>query len=94
VKVKGFIKLLEEDGGDFLTEWHKPVRDRSLENGRHLLRLAIDTHFITSHFALPLLIKKSGGLVGELTDATAEYNNTHYRDTDRLIRLNKSLVSN
>jgi len=44
-----------------------------------MLRLAIDTHLITSHFALPLLIKRSGGLVVEMTDGTAEYNQSNYR---------------
>lgn len=78
---RGRLDILINDiwGGDFLTEWHKPVWEHSLENGLHLMRLAIDTHIITSHFALPLLIKKPGGLVVELTDGTAEYNNTHYR---------------
>ena len=44
-----------------------------------MLRLAIDTHIITSHFALPLLIKNPGGLVVEMTDGTAEYNHANYR---------------
>ena len=44
-----------------------------------MLRLAIDTHIITSHFGLPLLIKNQSGLVVEVTDGTAEYNNANYR---------------
>ena len=44
-----------------------------------MLRLAIDTHLITSHFALPLLIREPGGLVVEMTDGTREYNDEHYR---------------
>jgi len=44
-----------------------------------MLRLAIDTHIVTSHFALPLLIKKPGGLLVEVTDGTAEYNDVKYR---------------
>jgi NAD(P)-dependent dehydrogenase (short-subunit alcohol dehydrogenase family) len=43
------------------------------------LRLAVDTHAITSHFALPLLIKRPGGLVVEMTDGTDAYNRSHYR---------------
>ena len=66
-------------GGDFLTEWNVPVWQHSLDNGLHLLRLAIDTHIITSHFALPLLIREEGGLVVEVTDGTAEYNKENYR---------------
>jgi NAD(P)-dependent dehydrogenase (short-subunit alcohol dehydrogenase family) len=44
-----------------------------------MLRLAIDTHLITSHFALPLLIRRPGGLVVEMTDGTREYNAERYR---------------
>ena len=44
-----------------------------------LLRLAIDTHLITAHYALPLLIARPGGLLVEVTDGTAEYNADHYR---------------
>ena len=51
----------------------------ALDRGLHLLRLAIDTHLITSHHALPLLIRRPGGLVVEMTDGTAEYNATNYR---------------
>ncbi|HHX65432.1 MAG TPA: short-chain dehydrogenase, partial [Chloroflexi bacterium] len=51
----------------------------SLEAGLRMLRLAVDTHLITSHYALPLLIRRPGGLVVEVTDGTAEYNATHYR---------------
>ena len=78
---QGRLDILVNDiwGGDFLTDWYKPVWEHSLENGLHLLRLAIDTHIITSHFALPLLIKNPGGLVVEMTDGTAEYNSTKYR---------------
>jgi len=66
-------------GADFLIEWNVPVWKHSLENGQRMLRLAIDTHIITSHFALPLLIQNPGGLVVEMTDGTAEYNNANYR---------------
>ena len=39
----------------------------------------MDSHAITSHFALPLLIKTPGGLVVEVTDGTDAYNATNYR---------------
>ena len=39
----------------------------------------VETHLITSHFALPLLIRERGGLVVEMTDGTREYNAEHYR---------------
>jgi NAD(P)-dependent dehydrogenase (short-subunit alcohol dehydrogenase family) len=60
-------------------EWDKSVWESDLDYGLHTLRLAVDTHAITSHFALPLLIKTPGGLVVEVTDGTDEYNATNYR---------------
>ena len=39
----------------------------------------MDTHLITSHYALPLLLRSPGGLVVEVTDGTASYNATRYR---------------
>ena len=53
--------------------------EHDLDDGLRMLRLAIDTHLITSHFALPLLIRRPGGLVVEMTDGTREYNAEHYR---------------
>ena len=78
---QGRLNVLVNDiwGADFLTDWNVPVWEHSLENGLRILRLAIDTHIITSHFALPLLIKNPGGLLIEMTDGTAEYNNAKYR---------------
>src|SRR4030095_14960209 len=78
---QGRLDVLVNDvwGPDFFIEWNVPVWKHSLERGLRMLRLAIDTHIITSHFALPLLIKNPGGLVVEMTDGTAEYNNAKYR---------------
>jgi NAD(P)-dependent dehydrogenase (short-subunit alcohol dehydrogenase family) len=66
-------------GGDFLAKWNTPVWEHSLDDGLHLIRLAIETHLITAHFAFPLLIRNPGGLVVEVTDGTAEYNAGNYR---------------
>jgi NAD(P)-dependent dehydrogenase (short-subunit alcohol dehydrogenase family) len=60
-------------------EWGKSVWESSLDYGLHTLRLAVDTHAITSHFAIPLLIRTPGGLVVEVTDGTAGYNGANYR---------------
>ena len=60
-------------------EWNKTVWESSLDYGLRTLRLAIDTHAITSHFAIPLLIESPGGLVVEVTDGTNEYNAVNYR---------------
>ena len=53
--------------------------EHSLDAGLKMLHGAVDTHLVTSHFALPLLIRRPGGLVVEMTDGTREYNATHYR---------------
>jgi NAD(P)-dependent dehydrogenase (short-subunit alcohol dehydrogenase family) len=78
---QGRLDVLVNDvwGAERLIEWNVPVWEHSLERGFRMLRLAIDTHIITSHFALPLLIKNEGGLVVEMTDGTAEYNDANYR---------------
>lgn len=77
----GRLDLLVNDiwGGDHFIQWNTPVWDYSLENGLRMLHLALDTHLITNHYALRLLIKNKGGLVVEVTDGTAEYNENHYR---------------
>ncbi|TIT63125.1 MAG: SDR family oxidoreductase [Mesorhizobium sp.] len=78
---QGRLDILVNDiwGGEKLFEWDKPVWEHNLENGLRMLRLAIDTHLITAHHALPLMIERSGGLLVEITDGTAEYNARHYR---------------
>jgi NAD(P)-dependent dehydrogenase (short-subunit alcohol dehydrogenase family) len=77
----GRLEILVNDiwGGERLFEWNKPVWQHDLANGLRLLRLAVDTHLITAHFALPLLIEKPGGLLVEVTDGTAAYTAEHYR---------------
>lgn len=77
----GRLDVLVNDiwGGEHLVEWNTPIWQHSLEKGLRLLRLAIDTHLVTSHHALPLLNARPGGLLVEVTDGTAEYNATHYR---------------
>ncbi len=78
---EGRLDILVNDiwGGEKLTEWNAKVWEHDLANGLRLLRLAIDTHLITSHHVLPLLIRQPGGLLVEMTDGTAEYNATNFR---------------
>jgi NAD(P)-dependent dehydrogenase (short-subunit alcohol dehydrogenase family) len=61
------------------SEWNTPVWELDLEKGLRILRLAIDTHIITSKYLLPLIISQPGGLVVEVTDGTTKYNDSHYR---------------
>jgi NAD(P)-dependent dehydrogenase (short-subunit alcohol dehydrogenase family) len=78
---QGRLDVLVNDiwGGEKLFEWDAPLWEHDLGAGLRMLRLAIDTHLITSHFALPLLIRRPGGLVVEMTDGTREYNAINYR---------------
>jgi NAD(P)-dependent dehydrogenase (short-subunit alcohol dehydrogenase family) len=84
-KDHGHIDVLVNDiwGGELLkggpADWNTPIWEHNLEKGLRILRLAIDTHLITSHHLLPLLIDKPGGLLVEVTDDTARYNASHYR---------------
>jgi NAD(P)-dependent dehydrogenase (short-subunit alcohol dehydrogenase family) len=78
---QGRLDVLVNDvwGGDRFIEWSTPVWEHDLANGLRMLHRAVDTHLITSHAALPLLIRHPGGLVIEMTDGTADYNAGHYR---------------
>ena len=80
---QGRLDVLVNDvwGGENLIEWNAPIWKHSLERGLRMLKLGVETHLITSHFALPLLIQQAGGLVIEVTDGTAEYNGTRYRNS-------------
>ncbi|MGW4619145.1 SDR family oxidoreductase [Streptomyces sp. NPDC004592] len=78
---QGRLDVLVNDiwGGEKLFDWDRPVWEHDLDKGLRLLRLAVETHAITNHHALPLLLRHPGGLVVEMTDGTAEYNRDTYR---------------
>ncbi|MFF7489036.1 SDR family oxidoreductase [Streptomyces luteogriseus] len=78
---QGRLDVLVNDiwGGEKLFEWDTPLWEHDLDNGLRLLKLAVETHAVTSHHALPLLLRHPGGLVVELTDGTADYNAENYR---------------
>ena len=78
---QGRLDVLVNDiwGAEHLFKFNTPVWEHDLDDGLRLLRLAIDTHLITSHHALPLLIRRPGGLLVEVTDGTAEYNADNFR---------------
>ncbi|GAB3551338.1 NAD(P)-dependent dehydrogenase (short-subunit alcohol dehydrogenase family) [Actinopolyspora lacussalsi] len=65
----GRLDILVNDvwGGDALVHW-TPLWQHPLEDGLTLLHRAIDTHLITSHFALPLMTAGRADLVVEVTD--------------------------
>ncbi|MEU9077874.1 SDR family oxidoreductase [Kitasatospora sp. NPDC004745] len=80
---QGRLDVLVNDiwGGENLFGWNVPVWEHDLDDGLRLLRLAVETHAVTSHHALPLLLRHPGGLVVEMTDGTAEYNGATYRNS-------------
>jgi NAD(P)-dependent dehydrogenase (short-subunit alcohol dehydrogenase family) len=68
-------------GGDPLTDWEHPLWEQDLEAGLRLVRQAVETHVITSRFALPLLVARGSGLVVEVTDGnTARYRGAFFYD--------------
>lgn len=81
----GRLDVLVNDiwGGELLTGgpdgWNTPIWQHDLADGLRMLRLAVDTHLVTAHHLLPLLIERPGGLLVEVTDGTAEYNASRYR---------------
>jgi NAD(P)-dependent dehydrogenase (short-subunit alcohol dehydrogenase family) len=91
-EVSALVKRIDRDHGslDVLVndifgaphiEWGKSVWQSDLAYGLRMLRLAIDTHAITSHFAIPLLLRSERGLLVEVNDGTADYNHTRYRNS-------------
>jgi NAD(P)-dependent dehydrogenase (short-subunit alcohol dehydrogenase family) len=72
----GRLDVLVNDawGGDRYLRFGAKLWELDLASGLRMLRLGIDSHAITSHAALPLLIRRPGGLVVEMTDGTAEHN--------------------
>ncbi|MGB3440040.1 MAG: SDR family oxidoreductase [Actinophytocola sp.] len=72
----GRLDVLVNDiwGGDVYLNFGQKLWEHDLDGGLRMLRLGVETHAITSHFALPLLIRRPGGLVIEMTDGTTESN--------------------
>jgi NAD(P)-dependent dehydrogenase (short-subunit alcohol dehydrogenase family) len=81
----GHVDVLVNDiwGGELLkggpAEWNTPIWQHDLDDGLRILRLAIDTHLVTSHHLLPLVVDRPGGLLVEVTDGTAAHNASRYR---------------
>jgi NAD(P)-dependent dehydrogenase (short-subunit alcohol dehydrogenase family) len=81
----GHIDILVNDiwGAEILKgpphQWNTPIWEHDLTVGLRIVRLGLETHLMTSHWLLPLLIAQPGGLLVEVTDGTTEYNADHYR---------------
>ncbi|MEJ7706140.1 MAG: SDR family oxidoreductase [Nocardioidaceae bacterium] len=77
----GRLDILVNDifGGDRYADWEHPLWEHDLSGGLRMLRMGVDTHLITSHHALPLLLRTADahgttGMVVEMTDGTTEFN--------------------
>ncbi|MEV8564324.1 SDR family oxidoreductase [Streptomyces sp. NPDC051322] len=78
---QGRLDILVNDiwGGDHLAEIGNSVKmwEMELAQGLRMLDLGVRSHIITSSCALPLLVRRPGGLVVEVTDGTAEFNRAY-----------------
>ncbi|MEU5216230.1 SDR family oxidoreductase [Streptomyces sp. NPDC020807] len=81
---RGRLDVLVNDvwGGEHLigSAFGKKTWELDLAAGLRMLELGVRTHAVTSHTALPLLVRHPGGLVVEVTDGTAAYNATRFRE--------------
>ena len=79
----GRLDILVNDiwGGEDMVAWGRRFWEQSLEDGLFLLRQAIHSHIITSHYGLPLMLENGTGLVVEITDGnTLRYRGQLYYD--------------
>ncbi|GAA4519368.1 SDR family oxidoreductase [Actinoallomurus oryzae] len=74
----GRLDILVDDtwGGDQWIEW-KPLWEHDLDKGLQALRNGLETHLITLHTLLPLLVRRRGGLVVEITDGDDMFNDRY-----------------
>jgi NAD(P)-dependent dehydrogenase (short-subunit alcohol dehydrogenase family) len=70
----GRLDVLVNDiwGGDPLVAWGTPFWEHSLPDALAVIRNGIETHLITSHWAVPLMVDRAIGLVIEVTDGVSD----------------------
>ncbi len=70
----GRLDVLVNDiwGGDHLVSWGKPIWEHPLDATLTVVRNGVETHLITSHFAIPLLLESADGLVVEVGDGKGD----------------------
>jgi NAD(P)-dependent dehydrogenase (short-subunit alcohol dehydrogenase family) len=73
-RIDGGIDILVDDvwGGDPLHEFGKSYWEQDLDKVLALVRNGVETHLIALHRLLPLVVRKPGGLVIEVTDGDDE----------------------
>jgi NAD(P)-dependent dehydrogenase (short-subunit alcohol dehydrogenase family) len=86
---QGKLDILVNDvwGGEHLVTFGEPFWEIKLENGFQMLHTAVDTHIITSHCAIPLMIKNADKpcLIVEVTDGdTQAYRGSLFYDLSKI----------
>jgi len=91
----GRLDVLVNDvfGGDRYAQWDRPLWEHDLTGGLRMLRMGVDTHLITAHFGIPLMLERDGGLVVEVTDGTDEFNAAYREGVGFFYDLVKANVS-
>ncbi|WP_122982132.1 SDR family oxidoreductase [Actinoplanes teichomyceticus] len=66
----GRLDILVNDvwGGDPLTEWDTPFWQLDLTKVHTMWDRAVFTHVVTSRYAVPLMMRRRGGLIVEISD--------------------------
>ncbi|MEC3982154.1 SDR family oxidoreductase [Amycolatopsis sp. H20-H5] len=73
-EVDGRLDVLVDDvwGGDPFVDFESAFWDSDLEKALYLVHNALDTHLIALHRLVPLVIRREGGLVIEVTDGDTD----------------------
>jgi NAD(P)-dependent dehydrogenase (short-subunit alcohol dehydrogenase family) len=78
---RGRLDVLVNDifGGDRYMQWDKPLWEHDLAGGLRMLQMGVWTHLVTSHHAIPLMLRTAGelgsrGVLVEMTDGTRAAN--------------------
>jgi NAD(P)-dependent dehydrogenase (short-subunit alcohol dehydrogenase family) len=71
---RGRLDILVNDiwGGDPFIQWGRSLWEHSLDATLGALRNGIETHLITGHLAIPLMLAGTGGLVVEVGDGKGD----------------------
>jgi NAD(P)-dependent dehydrogenase (short-subunit alcohol dehydrogenase family) len=71
---QGRLDVLVNDvwGGDRFVSWGKPVWEHPLDATLTIVRNGLETHLITSHCAIPLVLESAEGLVVEVGDGKGD----------------------
>jgi NAD(P)-dependent dehydrogenase (short-subunit alcohol dehydrogenase family) len=77
-------------GADQYAQFGHRLWEHDLPGGLRMLEIGIDSHVITLHAAVPLLLRHPGGLFVELTDGTTEYNRAYRHQAGLFYDLTKA----